>query len=76
MYDLPTVTVWSMPENNVEARVRRAARRAGYVAKKSRRDGLWYMIDRDTDLIKSPANGMTLSDSVTWLGLWEPEAGE
>jgi hypothetical protein len=53
-------------KRRVEDAVRRLAKQSGLVARKSRRDCLWYFIN-DQDEIESPGRGLTLVEAVQFI---------
>lgn len=51
---------------NLAQKIRRSARRDGFVAKKSRRDGKWYFADH-RNLLVSPESGLDDEEALEFL---------
>jgi hypothetical protein len=56
----------SISETGIGNRIRRLARRSGYLATKSRKNGMWYFID-DRNTLVSWERGLDLQEAYEWI---------
>lgn len=54
-------------EERTGRKVRRLARKQGLAAKKSRKDGQWYIVDPNRNSLESSEHGMDAFEAKEWL---------